>query len=104
MFTFVINKMCEIIKSGVKTEKGFKEVYLNNVAKKVHDYRGSYVSSWQVYNHLHKWRARCIKVSKLRDLSGAQSDEDTHTIIMDDEHKRGHVSVQTILTFPQFAG
>ena len=31
--TFVLNKMCEIIASGVRTDKGFKEVHLNLVAK-----------------------------------------------------------------------
>ena len=31
--TFVLNKMCEIIASGVRTDKGFKEVHLNTVAK-----------------------------------------------------------------------
>ena len=43
--TFVLNKMCEIIKSGVRTEKGFKEVHLNNVAKKVFELCGIEVSS-----------------------------------------------------------
>jgi hypothetical protein len=46
--------MCEIIKSAVRTEKGFKEVYLNDVAKKVHEYCGLEVSSQLVYNHICK--------------------------------------------------
>ena len=33
--TFVLNKMCELITSGVRTAKGFKEVHLNIVAKLV---------------------------------------------------------------------
>uniref|UniRef100_R7W4K5 DUF6598 domain-containing protein n=1 Tax=Aegilops tauschii TaxID=37682 RepID=R7W4K5_AEGTA len=33
MSTFVPNKMCELISSGVRTDKGFKEVHLNTVAK-----------------------------------------------------------------------
>jgi hypothetical protein len=33
--TFVLNKMCELIKSSIGTENGFKEVHLTNVAKKV---------------------------------------------------------------------
>ena len=33
MSTFVLNKMCELISSGVRTDKGFKEVHLNTVAK-----------------------------------------------------------------------
>ena len=32
MSTFVRNKMCELISSGVRTDKGFKEVHLNTVA------------------------------------------------------------------------
>jgi hypothetical protein len=43
--TFVLNRMYAIIKSGVGTEKGFKEVHWNNVAKKVFEYYGSEVSS-----------------------------------------------------------
>ena len=96
--TFVLNRMCDIIKSGVRTEKGFKEVHLNNVAKKVFNYCQQEVSSQQVYNHLRKWRARWIHVSKLRDLSGAGWDEGTHTIILEDEHYIGHVSVLTLFS------
>ena len=33
MSTFVLNKMCELSSSGVRTDKGFKEVHLNTVAK-----------------------------------------------------------------------
>ncbi|XBH57858.1 hypothetical protein VPH35_079392 [Triticum aestivum] len=74
---FVLNKMCEIITSGVRTDKGFKEVHLSLVAKQVFDFCGQKVTSTQVYNHLRKWRARWIQVSKLRDLSSASWDEDT---------------------------
>jgi hypothetical protein len=47
------------------------------------------VSSKQVYNHLHKWRARWAHVSKLRDQSSAGWDEDTHTIILEDKNYKG---------------
>ena len=30
---FVLNRLCGIIASGVRTDKGFKEVHLNTVAK-----------------------------------------------------------------------
>ena len=33
--TFVLDKMCGFIPSGVRTDKGFKEVHLNTVAKLV---------------------------------------------------------------------
>ena len=71
MSTFVLNKMCELISSGVRTDKGFKEVHLNTFAKQVVEFCGQEVSATQVYNHPRKWRGRWIQVSKLRDLSGA---------------------------------
>jgi hypothetical protein len=55
--TFVLNKMCELIKNGV-TEKGFKKVCLTNVAKKVFNNCHQEVSLQKVYNHLCKWRGR----------------------------------------------
>lgn len=67
----VLNQMCEIIKSGVRIEKGFKEVHLNTVARKVFEFCGIEVPSQQVYNHLPKWRTMWIHISKLRDLSRA---------------------------------
>jgi hypothetical protein len=45
MSTFVLKKMCDIIKSGMRTEKGFKKVHLNSVADKVFEFYGSEVSS-----------------------------------------------------------
>ena len=83
--------MCEIIKSGVRTEKGFKEVHLNNCAKKIFEYCQEEVTSTHVYNHLRKWRT--IHISKLRDLSSAGWDEDNKTIALEEEHYLGHVSV-----------
>ncbi|XP_073357761.1 uncharacterized protein [Aegilops tauschii subsp. strangulata] len=90
--TFVLNKMCEIIASGVRTNKGFKEVHLNLVAKQVFDFCGQEVTLTQVYNHLRKWRARWIQVSKLRDLSDASWDEDIFSILLEAEHYQGHVA------------
>jgi hypothetical protein len=45
--TFVLNWMCSIIKSGVRIEKGFKEVHLNDCAKKIFEYCQQEVSSTQ---------------------------------------------------------
>ena len=95
MSTFVLNKMCELISSGVRTDKGFKEVHLNTVAKWVFEFCGQEVSATQVYNHLRKWRSRWIQVSKLRDLSGASWDENTCSIVLEAEHYAGHVAVSS---------
>jgi hypothetical protein len=98
--TCVLNKMCEIIKRGVRTEKGCKEVHLKNVAKKVVNFYGSKVSPQQVYKHLRKWRTKWIHVSKLIDLSGTQWDGDTCIIILEVENYRGHGSVLTLVSVP----
>ncbi|XBI51677.1 hypothetical protein VPH35_034163 [Triticum aestivum] len=92
MSTFVLNKMCELTSSGVRTDKGFKEVHLNTVAKQVFEFCGQMVSATQVYNHLRKWRSPWIQVSKLRDLSGASWNENTCSIVLEAEHYAGHVA------------
>ncbi|XBI89080.1 hypothetical protein VPH35_026955 [Triticum aestivum] len=45
MSTFMLNKMCELISSGVRTDKGFKEVHLNTVVKHVFEFCGQEVSA-----------------------------------------------------------
>ncbi|CAM0904209.1 unnamed protein product [Alopecurus aequalis] len=90
--TFVLKHMASLIRTGVRTDKGFKEVHLNACAKALFEHCGAVVSSTQVYNHLRKWRMRWIQVSKLRDLSGAGWDEETCTIILEEVHYRGHIS------------
>lgn len=39
---------------------------------------------------MRKWRQKWIRVCRLKDLSGAHWDENTFTIILDDEHLLGH--------------
>ncbi|KAK1644523.1 hypothetical protein QYE76_062328 [Lolium multiflorum] len=88
--SFVLEKM--LIQSGVRTDKGFKEVHLNSVAKGLAEHCGVSVCSTQVYNHLRKWRQRWLTISRLRDLSGAQWCEDTKCIVLEGEHYCGHVA------------
>jgi methionine salvage enolase-phosphatase E1 len=85
--------MCELITTGVRTHKGFKELHLNQVAKALQEFTREDVSRTQVYNHLHKWRQRWIKVTKLRELSGALWDEEHYMITLEGEHYNGHVKV-----------
>ena len=95
MSTFVLNKMCELISSGVRTDKGFKEVHLNTIVKQVFEFCGKEMSATQVYNHLSKWRGRWIQVSKLRDLCSASWYDDTCSIVLEAEHYAGHVAVSS---------
>jgi hypothetical protein len=84
--TLIIQKMCDLIKTGVQTNKGFKEVHLVSVSKALSEHYGGEVTSTQVYNHLRKWRTRWIQINKLRDLSGTQWDEETCTIVLETDH------------------
>jgi len=81
--------MCQLISLGVRTNKGFKEVHLNQVDKAHSEFTGNEVTGIQVYNHLRKWRQRWVKVSKLRELSGAHWDEECHMISLEEEHYMG---------------
>jgi hypothetical protein len=93
MSSLVLRRMCHLISTGVRTDKGFKEVHLNQVAKALQEFCGNDVTGTQVYNHLRKWRQRWMRVSKLRDLSGALWDEDNYMITLEDEHYNGHINV-----------
>jgi hypothetical protein len=99
MSSFVIERMCALIKSGIRTDKGFKEVHLTAMAKAVMEHCGADVLSTQVYNHLRKGRLRWLTVSRLCELS-AQWCEDNKCIILEAEHYRGHVAVSTLSTTP----
>lgn len=93
MSSYVLRRMVQLISSGVRTDKGFKEVHLNQVAKDLKEFIGIEVTGTQVYNHLRKWRQRWVKVSKLRELSGAHWDEENSMIVLEQEHYNGHVQV-----------
>ncbi|CAM0947097.1 unnamed protein product [Alopecurus aequalis] len=92
MSSFVLQHMASLIRTWVRTNKGFKEVHLTACAKALFEYCGAEVTSTQVYNHLRNWGLRWIQVSKLRDLSGAGWCEETYTIILQEAHYVGHVS------------
>ena len=79
----------------VQTDKGFKEVHLNQVAKNCSEHFGLSITGTQVYNHLRKWRARWVKISKLRDISGSLWDDNNYVISLEEEHYLGHIKVCT---------
>ena len=95
---FVPRHMCQLITTGVRTDKGFKEVHLNQVAKALHEFSGQEVTETQVYNHLRKWRQRWVRVTKLRELSGALWDEDACMIVLEEEHYNGRTQVSNLST------
>jgi hypothetical protein len=46
---------------------------------------------------------RWIHVSKLRDMSGAQWDQDNCNIMLEADHYQGHIMVSTSITSNYFA-
>jgi len=44
MSGFVLRHMCQLIPTGVRTDKSFKEVHLNQVAKALHEFSGHEVT------------------------------------------------------------
>ena len=94
---FVLRRFHDLVGQGVKTEKGFKEVHVRQVALMVSEFARVNVTTQQIYNHLRKWRQRWVKVVRLKDLSGALWDEDHHMIVLDDEHLLGHTKIRNCL-------
>ena len=103
MSTFMLRSLAEIVVKGVKTDKGFKEIHLNQVAKSLSEYIAGNVTSTQVHNHLRKWRARWVKISQLRNLSGALWSDDNNMIVLEEQHYLGHTKVRAIGMFNLFA-
>ncbi|KAL5683870.1 hypothetical protein ACJX0J_010255, partial [Zea mays] len=91
MSRFVLRRFVDLIGTGVRTDKGFKEIHLNSVAKNVSEFCGQEVTGQQVYNHLRKWRSRWVKVCKLKDISGALWDEDTFVISLEEGHYAAYI-------------
>jgi hypothetical protein len=85
--------MCDLIGSGVRADKGFKEMHINKVASALREYTSEDVTGTQVYNHLRKWRQRWARICKLRDLNGALRDGLTCSISLDQDHYLGHCNV-----------
>lgn len=94
---FMLRRFHDLVVQGVKTDKGFKEVHVRQVASMLSEFAGVNVSTQQIYNHLRKWRQRWVKVVRLKDLSGALWNEDHHMIVLDEEHLNGHSKVRQAL-------
>ncbi|KAF0893560.1 hypothetical protein E2562_026976, partial [Oryza meyeriana var. granulata] len=90
MSAFMLRKMVELIAEGVKTDKGFKEVQLNQDASNLSDHYGLDIRGTQVYNHLRKWRSRWVCISRLKDLSGVLWDDQNKMVVLEEEHYMGH--------------
>ena len=99
--------LAHIAAKGVKTDKGFKEIHINQAAAALTKLVGRDVSATQVGNHLRLWKGRYQRIEKLRGLSGALWDDDQKMISLEEQHYLGHTLVCTFMlkssTFPQIS-
>ena len=70
MSGFILRRFSDLVREGLKTDKGFKEVHLNQVAKHLVEFANVQVTGNQVYNYLRKWRSMWQKICRLKDISG----------------------------------
>ncbi|KAK3161029.1 hypothetical protein QOZ80_1BG0070710 [Eleusine coracana subsp. coracana] len=91
MSSFVLRRFCDLIVDGVKTDKGFKEVHLNSVARDLKNFIRHDVTGTQVYNHLCKWRARWVKICRLKNLNETSWDEHNFMVTLSPDHYYRHI-------------
>lgn len=89
----MLEKFSLLVTEGVRTDKGFKDIHVQGVAKDLQAFINALVQASQVYNHLRKWSAKWKRIVKLKELSGANWDEHLCMITLDPEHYHGHVKV-----------
>ncbi|CAM0903179.1 unnamed protein product [Alopecurus aequalis] len=91
MSSFVLKFMANLVAGGTKTCNSFRQVHHESCAKALNERFRVHVTATQVSNHLRKWKRIWVRITKLKNLSGALWDEHTCTIVLDQEHYTGHV-------------
>ncbi|CAM0950196.1 unnamed protein product [Alopecurus aequalis] len=86
----MMRALADIAAKGVKTDKGFKEIHITQVAKALTKLVRYEVSATQITNHLRKWKVRYQRIEKLRCLSGVLWDDDEKMIVLEEQHYLGH--------------
>ena len=97
MSGFILHRFSDLVGEGLKTDKSFKEVHLNQVAKHLVEFANVQVTGNQVYNHLRKWRSRWQKICRLKDISGALWNEESYVISLEEDHYNGYIKVITLI-------
>jgi methionine salvage enolase-phosphatase E1 len=99
LLLLLVHHHYQLVSDGSRSDKVFKDKDVNLVAKHLKEYCGETVSPTHVYNHLRKWRQKCAKVSKLKDLSEALWDSDVNAIMLEGENYLGHIKVAKLRWF-----
>ena len=63
---FVLNRLVQLVRSGVCFNMGFKEEQLKKVAADVLAFAGVHVTTLQLYNHIRNWRTKWSVITKMK--------------------------------------
>ncbi|KAK1617997.1 hypothetical protein QYE76_023514 [Lolium multiflorum] len=63
---FVLNRLVQLVRSGVCFNMGFKEQQMKKVAADVLAFAGVHVTTLQLYNHIRNWRTKWSVIMKMK--------------------------------------
>ncbi|KAK1680198.1 hypothetical protein QYE76_041046 [Lolium multiflorum] len=63
---FVLNRLVQLVRSGVCFNMGFKEQQMKKVAADVLAFAGIHVTTLQLYNHIRNWRTKWSVIMKMK--------------------------------------
>jgi hypothetical protein len=99
---FILNRVCEEVRSGVDCPRGFKEHHLHCVCNDVLDFIGLEVTISQVHNHLRRWRKRWALVCKVRTVEGVTLCKESTALMIDEDKLKAHLMVSLDTTACSF--
>ena len=63
---FVLNRLVQLVRSGVCFNMEFKEQQMKKVAADVLAFAGVHVTTLQLYNHIRNWRTKWSVIMKMK--------------------------------------
>ena len=94
-----VPRMCWLVADGNRVDKGFKNSHYNRCAKVVNKRFHVNFNGSQIFNHLKTWRTRWNTIVTLNKLSSTHFiNDETGTIMLDEENYLARVQVPTLLS------
>ncbi|KAK1632943.1 hypothetical protein QYE76_007258 [Lolium multiflorum] len=66
LLEFVLNRLVQLVRSGVCFNMGFEEQHMKNVAADVLACADVYVTTFQLYNHIRNWGTKWSVIMKVK--------------------------------------
>lgn len=93
MSSFMLDHLCNVVASGIRTSSGFKKAQLQACANAMNNHLKTNLTGAQIGNHNRTWRRKWAKICQLKTKSGAGWDEEKCMIVLDNEHYTNHIAV-----------